>query len=83
MMEKYFFVASRPGVCQKEGERKRMADEPRRIPTAVLLRKALGGNSKTVMKAKDFPFRFVYDGKSYVIWKTRRGGLVLLADTIQ
>lgn len=58
-----------------------MADELRRIPTAVLLRKALGGNAKTVMKATDFPFHFVHDGKAYVIRRTKRGGLLMVADT--
>lgn len=45
-----------------------------------LLRKSRAGNDALVLKSEDFPLRFQHGDKSYVVAKTKSGGVVLKSE---
>lgn len=52
-----------------------------KIPAGIyLLRKSKTGGQTPVMKEKDFPVRFQFSGKDYIISKTRRGKLIMTTE---
>ena len=52
-----------------------------KIPAGIyLLRKSKTGAKAPVMKDDDFPVRFLFAGRSYMISRTRQGKLIMTTE---
>ncbi len=52
-----------------------------KIPAGLyLLRKSKTGDQTPVLKEKDFPMRFQFSGKDYIVNKTRQGKLIMTTE---
>lgn len=52
-----------------------------RIPAGIfLLRKSQAGDRTPVMKDCDFPVRFQFSGRDYLISRTRKGKLIMTTE---